>query len=496
MVLSYNDFMKNLFTFMLVLFSSLAHGLTCQKKETVDLSVPGGSLYPLRITNQNGLGICHIEQLNKMIKSKLPGHPDLSRVQLAIAEKQVRGQSDYNKKAIRYMTGSKVGGSYIDAGNSCEAFERIKGMSICPAAHDRIEQLTKMNPFDQEKIIGILSMYFDSKPKVYSSLFFDKTQPIVNHQHEATAAFLACPVPEALTGSLKLAYINHVKSLKKSLGTKYESSLNSANSLAWDKFAMNGESYVSGLNYKNHLEKTLPFFKESPESPTAKMLNSQIARYALAMENNEKCVSEKWENNLSVPFCSNNPNQISTKNLFSLVSLGVNLREIANLINGSSDRDEFFSKAFSCDSEKYSVSKSINCKTVDLYKMSSEANSVSAYQTKISQMIDAQVNKGTAVGISTCTRFFKNPNATTMKIGTDKFNCGDKTSPEYTNGEGSHAVTIIGIRCVNGAEEYLVQNSWGSGCYYSDKFECTHQGGFWASAASVINNIRNFNYLE
>jgi hypothetical protein len=82
--------MKNLLKIALFLIPQTVLALTCSGTSVKNLSNKGGSLHPLRITDQNGLGICHIEQLHKLIKARLPGHPDLSRHQMAMVEKRVR----------------------------------------------------------------------------------------------------------------------------------------------------------------------------------------------------------------------------------------------------------------------------------------------------------------------------------------------------------------------------------------------------------------------
>ena len=121
--------MKFMLLCLTYLIPYCAYALTCSHQDIRNLSAPGGSLYPLRSTDQNGLGICHIEQLHKMLKARLPGHPDFSRIQLAIAEKQNRDKNLVVKRAVRWRGAAGEEGVVGEGEASQEGLERV----ACPA---------------------------------------------------------------------------------------------------------------------------------------------------------------------------------------------------------------------------------------------------------------------------------------------------------------------------------------------------------------------------
>ncbi len=469
--------------------------MSCQGNTKSDLSATGGSLSPLRVTNQNGLGICHIEQLHKMLKAKLPGHPDLSRVQLAIAEKKMRDRELTTKKAVRWKNAQGVGGTYIDAGNSCDAFNHLKSQKICPAEADRFEQLTKQNPDHQEKIIETISEYFDSRPNQFMWDFASASAhegPIVTKLDES---FRACSLSPVRVTQLRNHYLAHVYFVKTQLGSRYAGMKASAENLSHLNLAMEGADYLQGKSYLKHLQSILPAAEIGKDAPTSKALAAQITMAAREMQSKENCVMQNMKSFNNLYYCAP-PLGKSAVDVINLNSLGLSLREIVNILDGDRDRDKFFTEAFSCSTQKVLIPPQINCRTEDITQMAKDSRTESEFHTKVDQKIEAKLKKGTPIGISSCTRFFTNPNAKTNQVGSNTFTCGQAGSAGYKKGEGSHAVTIIGSRCQNGVKEYLVQNSWGPGCFYDKSFECTKQGGFWAPVSTVINNIRNINYLE
>lgn len=460
---------------LLTFYSFQAFGLSCVESPLRNLSDAGGSLENLRTTDQNGLGICHIEQLHKMLKAKLPGHPDLSRVQLAIAEKRVRDKNVENKKAVRWMNGPfEIGGSYIDAGNSCEAMKLIKNQDICLAENDRFEQITKLKPAYQGQIISKLSIYFDQRAKGTTESMVAQLKA---HPLEADQAIKSCPIEQAFFNTMVTKFV----AFKADQDAQYRLPEN----FVRENLSINSAQLFSGIDYLTHISDVLPGIEFVENGDLATALLDQLVK-------TEKCVAESLAN--IAPLCE--AFQFADSEILKLTNFGMNLNEIANILQGDLDRDKFFEESFQCPSDKKIHIPKIACETVNTAKIAKHSETEDEYHTKVDEKIEEQLAKQVPVGISTCTRFFKNPEARSMPIGTEKFNCGDTTLPEYKKGEGSHAVTIIGSRCVNGAKQYLIQNSWGSGCFYDASFECTKKGGFWAPASSVINNVRNLNYLE
>jgi hypothetical protein len=494
--------------------------VTCSGTSLINLSAKSKSLHPLRTTDQNGLGICHIEQLHKMLKAKLPGHPDLSRIQLAIAEKKVRDQNLTldKKNAVRWKyDNGQVGGTYIDAGNSCEAFNKLKLQQICPAAGDGYEKLTKSNPSHQEKIIESLSKYFDNRKN--ANIFSDMNNK-ATYYAAVDQAFKACPVTATDFYLLNNNYLNHLRQLKgyqQNLlafnspltyqGFLIQTEINKINAemarvskLKASDIFMSGSEYLTGKSFYQRLAKHYPMTEVSSHigMQTQSEMKNVINLVASRMKDNDECVETSVRNyyNKICTFCNEGLGK-STQDIVNLTNMGVSLLKIGEILAGSMDRDEFFEKAFSCEKSKVRIPSTLTCSTVELSTFSAQSKNLSQYQAMITSKIEDKLKLGTPIGISACTRFFKNPKAVTMVHGTNKYNCGDKTAATFRNGEGSHAITVIGSRCMNGQKQFLVQNSWGSGCsFYSPEYECTGKGGFWAPAHVVVNNIRNINYLE
>lgn len=481
---------------MLLSYTGWVTAQSCLSQKKIDLSAVGGSLYPLEATDQNGLGICHVEQLHKMMKARLPGHPDLSRIQISIADKKEKDKDQFLKKSIRWRgKDGTVGGTYLDAGTSCEAFNRIKGKSICLRSDDRFEQLTKMHPDYQETIVNALSAYFDSKPNQswlmtstnYDSLFW--LGP------EVTEAFKKCPVSEKRMQSLKSAYKNILVENQSTLGTKYKAELQVVDKLSWNDFVIPGDQLFAGRDYLSYVLAKLPYYSKNKASQSGKLLLAEANHFSLEMKKQESCVIEQLKSKNHMWFCGNEFNK-AFQEVLDLTKTGLELSEVLKIVKGSDDRDEFFSEAFSCEGKKYAIPSNINCQLQSVTEIAKNSKSESDFIHDSSQVVINKLQQGTPVGVSVCTRFFKHHGAKTLSVGTTKYDCGDKKSIHYVEGEGSHAVTIIGSRCHNGVQEFLVQNSWGNGCFYADQYECTHRGGFWAPAKSVMPNVRTIQTLE
>ncbi len=490
--------MKMIFTLLIIVFTKLSFAsLSCFGTDSVNLADKNGSLHPLRITNQNGLGICHIEQLHKLLKAKMPGHPDLSRVQLAIMEKKQRDASGpVHKKAVRWKNEKGIGGTYIDAGNTCDAFNLIKGQRICRAESDRFEQLTKKNPYDQEKIIETLSEYFDTRTQLPLFTGYPFTNSLTEVEVKIDSAMKACPVNKELFQSLKASYISHLKNQSKWYGVFYNKALYDAEKLTPLSIQMSAKDFKDGKSYLIHLQKIFPRNYSNLYKGSGDLLSKNISMVASEMKKNESCLLAKIKEDNDSPFCPN-PLSPSAKDVLNLTNLGMTLREIANILDGHKDRDHFFSEAFACNSTKIQIPTNLSCSKIDLTELSKNSNSKDHFESQAASTIESKIKKGTPVGISTCTRYFKDPTAQTLVSGTNKFTCGDTKATGYKKGEGSHAVTIIGSRCKNGVKEYLIQNSWGSSCSsYHTSYECSGQGGFWTPASVVINNTRMLNILE
>ena len=450
--------------------------LTCTEGPEINLSSPGGSLENLRTTDQNGLGICHIEQLHKMLKAKLPGHPDLARVQLAMAEKKKRDEDKSDKKALRWMSADlKTGGTYIDAGSSCGAYNLIKGSRICLAESDRFEQLTNLKPNYQSEIMHRLSYYFDNNQK-------SPTEEILGLLRDAGPTlennWQACSIDQVAFDKFKNTYSLFA----------LNSSPKAAQTNSTD-IMLSPQEVLSGVTFNDKIYDRFELIKEAPED-----VKSAYYDLVITYRKTEACMLDQMRAAKEQLQCK--PVTATESRVLELAKYGFALGEVIRVLKGDTDRDKFFEETFKCaDNQKVGI-PDINCQEDNLLPLAKAATDLLEYQTSVAASIDQQLAKGTPVGISTCTRWFKNPTVTSVTIGQGVYRCGDKSDSDYKTGEGSHAVTIIGSRCKGGAPEYLVQNSWGTGCSYHKDFECTKKGGFWAPASTIINNIRSISFME
>lgn len=479
--------MKFLGLISLLVYSSHILALTCTETPEVNLASPGQSLENLRVTDQNGLGICHIEQLHKMIKARLPGHPDLSRVQLAMAEKKKRDEDKTDKKAIRWMSPDlKSGGTYIDAGNSCNAFDLIKGSSICLAESDQFEQITSLKPSHQSEIMHRLAYYFDNNKKSPTNQILDLLK---DHGPSLETKWQECSVDQETFDKFKNAYTLFTLAEEVKEKGRFQRSFKDTLDVTAKDTMLNAQEILSGITYTEKLFDKFKLMTEAPEE-VKNAYYDLISSY----RKTEGCILEQIKNVNQELYCA--PVGATESRVLELNKFGMGMSDIVRVLKGDSDRDKFFDETFKCTSDQKVQIPDFNCQDVNLLPIAKAADDLLEYQKTVASKIDEQLAKGTPIGISTCTRWFKNPTVTSVTIGQGVYRCGDQTDPEYKKGEGSHAVTIIGSRCKDGHSEYLIQNSWGTGCFYSKEFECTKKGGFWAPASTIINNIRTLNYLE
>lgn len=62
-------------------------------------------------------------------------------------------------------------------------------------------------------------------------------------------------------------------------------------------------------------------------------------------------------------------------------------------------------------------------------------------------------------------------------------------------GGSAHVSTIVGRKCVNGEEKFLIRNSFGSGCeIYDQSLECEH-GNIWVSRELLLRMSSRISYL-
>ena len=443
-----------------------------QECKTIDLSAEKGVLHPLRATNQDGLGICHIEQLQRMLKAKMDKNPDLARISLAVLEKKGRDKHVPvdKKKAVRWMSGELPGGTFIDAGNACEAFELVKGEEVCESKDDLFENVTKLNAYDQKKLLDALSLYFDRKERnLAGKLTTDQLKISIEADYET--ALKECPVDKGIVESFSEQY--------KSSGGFGDTELLKN---------LEVRKYLESQSLNSYFRRIIPDIKNVIQEDPKLDIAYQSVYEALLKQ--EACAAKKLTMK-SENMCRFE-GQVDVSRIVSLSSLGLTVKDLYRFIDFTMDRDDYFEKALSCAGKKQVIPKDLNCSTISLIHMSAK----DTYVQDFSNLISKNLEENTPIGISVCTRFFKNPHVVTLKSD-QTYPCGNKKDPDYKDGEGSHAVTIIGKRCVNGKNQFLIHNSWGTGCgYYAKEYECNKKGGFWVDEEIIARNARLVNILK
>lgn len=462
--------MKYLFLLPLITvsFNSLA-----KECKTIDLSAEKGVLHPLRATDQDGLGICHIEQLQRMLKAKMDNNPDLARISLAVMEKKGRDKilPVDKKKAVRWKGSDGLpGGTFIDAGNACEAFELVKGREICESKDDLFENVTKLRPYDQKKLLDALSLYFDGKERNFAGkMMTDQLKTSIEIDYET--ALKECPVDEVVIEKFSKIYKSNGGSgdpeLLKSLQVKKYLESYSLNSYL--------NRIIPDVEFVNRVNPKVTLAYESLHEALSRQ--EACAAKKLTMKSENMCRFEEM---------------VDVSRIIALTSLGLTVKDLYRFIDFTIDRDDYFEKALSCAGKKLVIPDNLKCSTISLIGMSRSET----YVDDFSALLTKNLEENTPIGISICTRFFNKTNVVTLKPD-QTYPCGNKDDPDYQKGEGSHAVTIIGKRCINGKNQFLIHNSWGTGCgYYAKEYECNKKGGFWVDEEIIARNARLVNILK
>ena len=70
-------------------------------------------------------------------------------------------------------------------------------------------------------------------------------------------------------------------------------------------------------------------------------------------------------------------------------------------------------------------------------------------------------------------------------------------SDPYDFEDGSHASTIVARRFNYDSFkcEYLVRNSWGDSCHYSDEYECK-EGNIWLPEEKLVRSIKGVTFVD
>lgn len=147
------------------------------------------------------------------------------------------------------------------------------------------------------------------------------------------------------------------------------------------------------------------------------------------------------------------------------------------------------------DKSKIRIPQNLSCKDTHVYfapdeieKTAKIEQKVKEEQRKMFSQVSSSLKKGTAIGASLCTIFFKeNPN--------HFYNASKKCVVERN--DAHHAVGIIGYRCKAGKIDYLVQNSWGDWRDLNPAHERDQKmGKAWINEESMVKNTYMYTTLE
>jgi hypothetical protein len=121
------------------------------------------SLSTHKVQDQDGLGTCYANATSAVLKSVLPGHPDVSYTQAAL-EASTRGVNaswlSNNQRYIR-RNGNKVE-DITYGGFTCRTVEALKQAGgACPANQSILENRTLSDTYVQERLMKNMGAYFD-----------------------------------------------------------------------------------------------------------------------------------------------------------------------------------------------------------------------------------------------------------------------------------------------------------------------------------------------
>lgn len=168
-----------LFIPIFILISNLAAWADCRvpqgnsfvvvgEGQTITLLSEGRPLANLKIQDQDGMGTCYANTASTMLKSVLPGNPDLSYLHLAVqtATNGVRNKFDPSNPQYWRMGNENKMESFADGGFICETVTALKkiGGGACKREQSLLESDMLASDL-QEKSFKNLGIYFDALNK-------------------------------------------------------------------------------------------------------------------------------------------------------------------------------------------------------------------------------------------------------------------------------------------------------------------------------------------
>lgn len=105
----------------------------------------------------------------------------------------------------------------------------------------------------------------------------------------------------------------------------------------------------------------------------------------------------------------------------------------------------------------------------------------------------ASLDSDTALGITVCSRYWKDPS-----YGYNTYPTRAERAQTCTNGRDSfHSIAAIGYRCKNNKVQYLAQNSWGPNWKESNNKDMEFENGkAWLDEDTLFQNLETIDYMS
>lgn len=190
-------------------------GSSLKDGQMISLLTEGHSLSSHKIQDQDDLGTCYANTTSVVLKSVLPGNPDISYLHLAVQSKTLSEIPSYTQASGR---------SFIEAGKICDAVESIKKIGGACTQQQSFLESNRLSPSLQAKTLRNLGEYFDALNKAKSNpaelekwknnvaLTFEamneeRLQSIINCESQKKSGL---PLNEAVSKFLNNQYLNMV----------------------------------------------------------------------------------------------------------------------------------------------------------------------------------------------------------------------------------------------------------------------------------------------
>ncbi len=136
--------------------------LTVKEGESLSLRSPGKSLETLKIQDQDGLNTCYANATSTILKSILPGQPDVSYTHAAIMGTTRGWQEDWNKENNKYLNKVQKDDNFTSFGWVCETVAGMRNAGgACPSKLSVTENKNLWDSDLQQRLFQGLGSYFD-----------------------------------------------------------------------------------------------------------------------------------------------------------------------------------------------------------------------------------------------------------------------------------------------------------------------------------------------